>query len=135
MVRVVVVRAMAHHDVRLPVADEPRDGAAVLERRLQLAVVDVEHLRGDPEDFRRLLHFRGAAARERPAGIPPVPDVAVGDGDELDVMPERRPLRGRPADPELGVIRMRAEGDDPELAVLRARRRGDAQDPDGEREP
>ena len=121
VVGMIVVRAMAHHDVRLPVANEPRDGAAVLQRRLELAVVDVEHLRGDAEDLRRLLHLRRAAARERTAGLPPVPDVAVGDGDELDVMPERRPLRGRPADPQLGVVRMRAERDDPELAVLRAR--------------
>ena len=83
VVGMVVVRTMAEDDVGLPFANEPGDRAPVLQRRLELAVVDVEHLRGDAEDLRGLLHLGGAPARERAAGLAPVPDVAVGDRDEL----------------------------------------------------
>ena len=50
VVGVVVVGAVAHHDVGLPLADEPRDRPAVLQRGQQFAVVDVQHLGGDAED-------------------------------------------------------------------------------------
>ena len=109
---------MGHDDIGLPVADQPCDRAAMLERRLQFAVVDVEHLRGDLEDACRFLDFVLAALGERAAGHLPVPDVAVGDGDELDVMPELRPLRRGAAGLQLAIIRMGAEADDAQLAVL-----------------
>ena len=69
---------------------------AILQRRQQFAVVDVEHFRGDAEDLGRFLHFGLAAIGQRAAGHAPVPDVAVGDRHELDVMAQGRPL-GRDA--------------------------------------
>ena len=62
--------------------------------------------------------LRGAALRERPAGLAPVADVAVGDGDHLDRVAELGPLRGRARGLQLGIIRMRAEDDDAELGLL-----------------
>jgi hypothetical protein len=46
-----------------------------------------------------------------------VADVAVGDRDELDFMPLRRPLGRHAGRLELGIVRMRAEANDPQLAV------------------
>jgi hypothetical protein len=113
---------VAHHDVRLPVANQAGHGAAVLERGHQLAVVDVEHLGLDAEDLGALLHFGVAPPGQRPAGALEVADVAVGHGDELHLVPGRGPQGGHAAGLELGVVGVRAEGDDPERA-LRPRRR------------
>ena len=78
-------------------ADQPGDLLAVLQRRHQLAVVDVEHLGGDAKPG-GLLDFRRSPLGQRSAGHPPVADVAVGDRDELDVVAQRGPLGGRAAD-------------------------------------
>ena len=51
VVGVIVVGPMTHDDVRPPLADQPDDGLAVLQRRHQLAVMDVEHFRLDAEDL------------------------------------------------------------------------------------
>ncbi len=95
-----------------------RDRAPILERRLEFAVVDVEHLRGDAENPRRFQRLRGAPAGQWPAGLAPVSDVAVGDGDEFHLMSERRPLRGRPREAQLVVVGMRPERDDSQGRTL-----------------
>ena len=97
MIRVIVVRPMAQHDVGLPVADEARDGLAILERRRQLAVVDVEHFVLDAEDARAVGDLRLAPLGERPAGHLEVSDVAVGHRDELHFVAARGPQRGHAA--------------------------------------
>ena len=89
----------------------------VLQRGQQFAVVNVEHLGRDAQQLRRLLHLGRAALRQRSARDLPVADVAVGDRDELDVMPERRPLGGHARRLELGIVGMRAEANDAQLAV------------------
>ena len=128
VIRVVVVRPVAHDDVGLPVANEPGHRAAVLERRHQLAVVDVEHLGLDAEDPRALRDFRLAPLRQRPAGALEVADVAVGHRDELHLVPGGGPQRRHAARLQLGVVRVRAEGDDPQRT-----RRGVARRLDGGR--
>jgi hypothetical protein len=132
VVGVVIVRPVTEHDVRLPVANEPRNGAAVLHRRLQLAVVDVEHLRGDAKNLGDRLDFRGPPARQGPTRLAPVPDVSIRDRDELDLVTESRPLGGGPGEPQLVVVGVRAKGDHPQLAVLGGGRR-DGSDKRGER--
>ena len=60
---------------------------SVLERRRQLAVVDVEDPGLDPEDARALGDFRLAPPRQRTAGLLEVADVAVGHRHELHFVP------------------------------------------------
>jgi hypothetical protein len=100
-------------------ADQPRERAAVLQRRFEFAVVDVEHHALDAEDLVRLVHLGLAPFRQRPARFAPVADVTIRDGDEEHVMPLLRPQRGGAADLDLAIIRMRAEGNDAQLAVVR----------------
>ena len=117
MIGVVVVGTVADHDVRLPVADEARDPAAVLQRHHQLAVVVVEHLGLDAEDPRRVLGLRPPAQGQGPAGDDRVADVAVGHRHALDLVAEGGPLRSHAGRVQLAVVGMRAEGDDAQLAV------------------
>jgi hypothetical protein len=96
VIGVVVVGTMAHDDVRLPFADEPGDQTAILQRGQQFAVVNVQHFGGDAQDAGTAFHLRLAPAGEGPSGVAPVADVAVGHGNELDVMSLGRP-QGRHA--------------------------------------
>ena len=91
VIRVIVVRPVPHDDVGLPFANEPRDRPPVLERRHQLAVVDVEHFVLDAEDSRAFCHFRLAPLRERTAGALEMADVAVRHRDELHLVARGRP--------------------------------------------
>src|SRR5258707_1261940 len=122
----VVVRPVADADVGLPLADEARDLAPVLERHHQLAVVVVEYLGLDAEDLGRLLRFRAAAQGQWPARDAPVADVAVGDGHALELVPGRGPLGGHPGRVELAIVGMGAERDD---AQDRPRRHGRGRGP------
>ena len=117
---------MAHDDVRLPLADQARDRLAVLERRHQLAVVDVHDVGLDPEDPRALGHFGLPPLGQRTAGALEVTDVAVGHRHELHLVALRGPQRRHAARLELGVVGMRPECDDPERfrGCLRVRARG-----------
>ena len=115
---------MAHDDVGLPVADETGDGAAILECGLELAVMDVEHVGGDAQDARALLHFVVAALRQRAAGLAEVADVAVGHRDELHLVALRCPERGHACRFQLGVVRVGAKGNDAQRLGLREQ--GDA---------
>ena len=55
------------------------------------AVVDVEDLGGSAEPAIDLEHFVLAPYGKRTAGALPVADIAVGGGDELDVVTGLRP--------------------------------------------
>jgi hypothetical protein len=68
-----------------------------------------------------------AAEGQGSAGLEPVADVAVGDGDQLHVVSFGGPHRGDAADLDLAIIRVGAEADDAQLAVIRGRRRGGGQ--------
>ena len=59
-----------------------------------------------------------AVARERPASRFEMADVAVCHGDELDLGTRRCPQSGDAARLQLGVVRMRAEGDHSERLSL-----------------
>ena len=119
MVGMVVVRPVPHHDVGLPIPDLARDHAAIFERRLELAVVDVEHVGRDAENARALLDFLVAALCQRSAGLLEVADVAVGHRDKLHLVPLGGPQRGHACGLELRVVGMRAKGDDAQRARLR----------------
>ena len=116
MVGVVVVGPVGDHDVGLPLADLAGDRPAVLQRRQQLAVVDVQHLGLDAQDLGASLDLGGAAAGEVRAGHLVVADVAVGHADELDLVARAWPSARGPAGLELAVVGMGAEDDDPERA-------------------
>ena len=121
MVGVVVVGARAEDEVGIPGADEARECAAVFEGGLEFAVVVVEHHSLDTEDAVGRVDLGFAAEGEGAAGFAPMADVAVGDGDEEDVVAERGPARGGAADLEFAVIGVGAEGDDAEFAVAGGR--------------
>ena len=70
-----------------------------------------------PRDLRGRFDFRGPPLRQRSARHPPVTDIAVGDGNEFDVMPEFGPLRRGASVFVLGIIGMSAEADDPQFSV------------------
>ena len=112
VIGVVVVRAVAHDDIGLPLADEPRHGLAVVERRRQLAVVNVHHIGLDAEDARALGDFRLSPPRQRSTGGFEMADVAIGHGHELDLGASRRPQRRHAARFQLRIVGMGAEGDD-----------------------
>ncbi len=59
--------------------------------------------------------FGLAPLRQRSAGLREMADVAVGQRDELDLVPLRREERRRPRKLQLGIVRMRAERDDAQL--------------------
>ena len=110
---------MADHQVRVPLANEAGDFAAVLQVRLQFAVVDVEHFAGDAEDAGGLQHFSQAAFGKRAAGLAPVADVAIGHGHELHLVSFGGPHRSGAAGLNLTIVRVRPEADDAQFAVVR----------------
>ena len=118
VVGMIVVGAMADDDVGLPLADETDDFAAVLQCRLQLAVVNVEDLHGDAQHFCRRFHFGFAPQEQGPSGLPPVTNVAIGDGNELHAMPLPRPQSSGAAGSDFAIVRVCAEADDAEFAIL-----------------
>ena len=119
---------MTDHHVGRPLAHRAGERAAILQRRQQFAVVNVEHATGGAEDFGCRFHFGLAALGQRRAGHAVVPKIAVGGRDEFDVMSQRCPSRRRAAGVHFRVIGMGPEDDDSQLAVRgtlgRDRRRG-----------
>ena len=87
VIRMVVPWTVGQDDVGLPVANQIGHLLPRLEIRHQLAVVDVEHLGLDAELRVARLDFRLAPLRERAAGLREMADVAVGQRDELDLVP------------------------------------------------
>ena len=112
------------------------DLLAVLQRRLQLAVVDVEHLRCRAEDLRAGRDFRRPPLGQRAAGHLPVADVAVGHRAEQHMMPLLGPLGPAAAGFVFGVVGMGAEHDDVESARRWAGRgrTGEGRRADGQRQ-
>jgi len=133
----VVVRARGDHEVGLPLADPADHLPAHGERRLQLAVVVVEHLvLGDPQPPPGLLRLGPPPLRERAAALGLVPGVAVRQRDELDRVALRGPQRGRAARVEVAVVGMGAEHDDAQRPDGVSRGSGDCdrQQREGQRE-
>jgi hypothetical protein len=120
----VVVRTVGDHDIGIPLPDQTRDGSPVFQCGHDLAVVDIEHFVGDAEPPRNLLHFFQSALRQRPARGLPVSDIAIGGGDQLDVMSGLGPFHRDAGAAIFGVIGMRAENNDPQFAVAALRRGG-----------
>ena len=118
MVGMIIVGPRADHQVRLPFADQADDFLAGLQCRQQFAVVNVEHFHGRAEKARGLFNLPLAPQRQRPAGLAPMADVAVGHGNKFDVMALARPQRADPAGLQFAIVRMRAETDDAQLAVI-----------------
>ena len=85
-------------------------------RRLEVghefAVVNVDHVSGDAENPCALLWLLVAPLRKGTASLREVADVAVGHGNELDLVPVGGPQRGHARRLELGIVRVRAERDD-----------------------
>ena len=79
--------------------------------------MDVEHLGGDTKNFGGLFDLGFAPPRQRSAGVPPVADVAVGDGDEFHFMPALGSHGGGAAGLQLAVVRVRPKTNDAQLAV------------------
>ena len=73
--------------------------------------MNVEHGRLDAQLGVARLDFGLAALGERTARLREVPDVAVGERDELDLVALRGKQRGRAGELELGIIGMRSECD------------------------
>jgi hypothetical protein len=118
MVGVIVVGAGAEDQVGLPFADEADQLLAILERGHELAVVIVEDFDACAEEGGGLLHFVFAAEGKWAAGFAPVADVAVGDGDEFDMVALGGPESADAAGLELAVVGVGAEADDAEFAVV-----------------
>src|SRR5262249_57758180 len=94
---------------RLPLADEAGDDLAVGQGRLQLAVVDVHDLGLDAERLVGGLDLGLTAAGEGRAGLAPVADVPVGDGDELHLVSLGGPHRPDAASLQFAIVRMGPE--------------------------
>jgi hypothetical protein len=81
--------------------------------------VDVEHVGRDAENAGALLDLGVPALCQWAPGLAEMTDVAVGHRDELDLMALRGPECRHAGCLELGVIRVRAEGDDAQRPVWR----------------
>jgi hypothetical protein len=121
MIRVIIVRPRAEHQIRLVLPDQPDDLLPNVQRRHQFSVVDVEHVDVGSQDLGSLLDFLLAAQRQRPAGLAPVADVAIGHRDELDVVPLSSPHRPDAPGLQFAVVGMGAKADDAQLAIVRRR--------------
>src|SRR5262245_26759767 len=111
VIGVIIVRPRAEHYVGLPLSDQPGDGPTIFNRRQQLAVVNVQHLRLNAERLGASFHFRRAPERQRPAGHREMADVAVGSRHEFYLVPLRGPLRGHACRFQFAIIRVCAKCD------------------------
>ncbi len=114
MIGVVIVRTMADNDVSLPFTNETNESFAIFKRGQEFAVVDVEDLSGDAEEFGDALDFGRAAQGQRTAGLAPVADVAVGGVDKFDRVAAGCPHGADSATSEFAVVGMGVEDDDAE---------------------
>ena len=88
----------------------------------KFAVVDVEDFGGDAEAAIDLLHFLPAAQGERSSRHLPVADIAIGGGDEFDVMSRLSPHHGDSRAAVFGVVGVCSEYDNAQFAVVRRAR-------------
>ena len=103
------------------------------ERRLELAVVVVEHLvLGDAEAAPRLLRLGAPAPGERPSALGLVAGVAVRQRDELDGVPLLRPQDGGAAGVAVAVVGVGPEHDDAQGRVGGRGRSGGHGEGDGQ---
>ena len=117
MVGMVIVRPRRQHEVGFPQTDLADDLLARFQRRKQLAVVVVEDDVVDPDPASSLLGFRPAPRRERAAAFRLMSRIAVGDGDEADVVSHRGQLRRGAACALIAIVRVGTEGNHIQLAV------------------
>src|SRR5207247_1074508 len=67
VIGMIVVGPMAHDNVGFPLTDKAGNGAAVLQSRQQLAVVDIQYLSGDAKNLGGLLNFGSPPSSQRSA--------------------------------------------------------------------
>ena len=118
MIGMVIVRARAHHNVGLPFPDEAREHAAIFHSGQKLAIMDVQHLRRDAENFGGGFDLSFAPERQWAASLPPVADIAVRHRNKLHLVPLRSPHRRHTASLKLAIVGMRAETDDAQFAAI-----------------
>ena len=68
VVGMIVPRPVRDDDVRLPLADHPRDQPSVLQSREKFAVMNIEHFGSGTEGLVRGEHLSLATLGQRPAG-------------------------------------------------------------------
>jgi hypothetical protein len=125
MVRVIIVGSWAQDDISMPFADEASNGSAILQGGQQFAVMDIQDLAGDPEDLVGMFGFRFTASGQGASGFAPVADVAVGDGDQFDMVAFGGPHGPDASGLDLAIIGVSAEANDTQFAVIRRRIGGD----------
>src|ERR1700741_2110 len=86
--------------------------------------MNVQNLADHAQHLLSRLAFGSAPAPQRAPCLAPVADVAIGNGDELNMVPEARPHGSHSSGLELAIIRMSAEANDTELTIVIRRGRG-----------
>ena len=119
MIGVIVVGPVADHDVRVPLPDQLRNDAPVLECGQDLPVVYVHHFGRNAQPPAHLHHLFLSTLRQRPSRRLPVTDIAIGRRNQLDVVPHFCPLHGHTRAAVLRIVGVRAKDDNPQLAVNR----------------
>ena len=121
MIGVVVVGTVADGDVCLPLTDQAANHAAVLHGHHEFAIVDVEHLGMVSKNLGALPDFRRAALSKAPARDVPMADVAVGAGNELNMVTQCGPLGTCSTSTEFAVVGVCPKNDDAQFAVTDGR--------------
>ena len=116
VVGVVVVRTGRDHDVGVPLADLADDLNAHIQPGRELAVVVVEHFVVDAQPAARFLGLGPPARGENASAFGLMTRVAVGDGDELDLVAGRGVLGREAARLDVAVVGVRAECDDADFS-------------------
>ena len=79
MVWMIVPWSVSNDDVRIPLADQSGNYAAILKRGFEFAVMDVEDFTGNAQAFGNESRFSRATFGERTAGHLPVTNVTIGN--------------------------------------------------------
>ena len=95
----------------VPLANQPRDGSTVLKGGHQLAIVNVQDLRRRAKDLGRRVNLSGASLCQGAARHGPVPNVTVGHGNQLHMVPELCPFGTTSTRTVFRVIGVRAKND------------------------
>ena len=92
--------------------------ATHFQRGQQFAVVIIEHVVLDPDAASGLLRFRAPALGQNPAALLVMAGVAVGDGDELHLMPGGGVFGGEPACLAITIVGVSSKRDDAQLGIV-----------------